>query len=84
MSKHLPILNHNTMLTNYDLQIKDYEIDIIDNYVVSNNISDMNLHVFKNIVCNTLPMWRAEQLTGSFFQTDDGQNNYKKYITYNK
>lgn len=84
MSRHLPQFNHITMLTNYDLQIKDHEIKIIDDYVIANNFNDMNLEIFKSAIIGTLPVWRAEQLTGDHYQFDNGLGNYKKYINHNK
>lgn len=79
-----PVLDHNTMLTNYDVMIKKNEIDIIDQYVLQNNIPEMNLTVFRNVVSHTLPNWRAEQICGDFYHDDQGLSNYKKYITFEK
>jgi hypothetical protein len=79
-----PTLNHNTMLTNYDVTIKTNEIKLIDDYVIQNNLPTMNFVVFRNVVGNVLPNWRAEQLVGEFHHDDKGLSNYKKYISYNK
>jgi hypothetical protein len=75
-----PTLNHNTMLTNYDVMLKSDEIKLIDNYVIQNNLPEMNFSVFKNCVCSVLPNWRAEQLISEFHHDDGGYSNYKKYI----
>jgi hypothetical protein len=75
-----PVFDHNTMLTNYDVTIKTNEVKIIDEYVIQNNLPEMNLEVFKSCVCNTLPTWRAEQLVGDFYHDDSGMYNYKKYL----
>lgn len=83
MSKHLPVFQHNTMLTNHDVMLKPQEIKLIDNYVISNNITTMDLAMFRNIVCSTLPSWRAEQVCCSF-DIEPGLSNYKKYITFEK
>jgi hypothetical protein len=84
MSKHMPVLSHNTMLTNHDVMLKPNEIKIIDDYVISNNITTMDLAMFRNIVCDTLPTWRAEQLCGPFHVDDGGLSHYKKYISFDK
>ena len=76
-----PTLQHNTMLTNYDVMLKRDEIKIIDDYVVSNNIPEMNLVVFKQVVSNVLPQYRAEQLVGDFYHDDSGLSTYKKYLS---
>jgi hypothetical protein len=78
-----PTLNHNTMLTNYDVMLKKNEIKLIDDYVVQNNLPEMNFVVFRNVVCNVLPNHRAEQLVGEFYHDDCGLNNYKKYLSFN-
>lgn len=83
-NKLFPTLNHNTMLTNYDVSLHKNEVKLIDNYVVSNNLSEMNLAVFKHVVCTVLPQHRAELIVGDFYHDDQGLNNYKKYITYSK
>lgn len=77
-----PTLNHNTMLTNYDVMLKKSEIKQIDDYVVQNNIPEMNFAMFRNIVCNVFPNHRAEQICGEFHHDDNGYSNYKKYITF--
>lgn len=76
-----PTLNHNSMLTNYDVMIKKDEINLIDSYVIQNNLPEMNLQIFRSCVCNTLPNWRAEQLVGDFYHDDSGLSNYKKYLS---
>lgn len=81
--KLFPTLNHNSMLTNYDVTIQKNEIKLIDDYVISNNLCEMNLQVFKNVVCAVLPQNRAELLVSDFYHDDQGLSNYKKYITYN-
>lgn len=78
-----PTLDHNTMLTNHDVTIKKDEIKLIDDFVIQNNLPEMNFVVFRNVVGNVLPNWRAEQLVGEFHHDDKGLNNYKKYIEYN-
>lgn len=79
-----PTLNHNTMLTNYDVSLHKNEVKLIDDFVISNNLSEMNLQVFKHVVCTVLPQHRAELIVGDFYHDDQGLNNYNKYITYNK
>lgn len=70
------------MLTNYDVMIKKNEIKLIDDYVVQNNLPTMNFVMFRNIIGNVLPNWRAEQLVGEFYHDDHGLDNYKKYISF--
>lgn len=82
MSKHLPVFEHKTMLTNYDVMLKANEIKILDDYVVSNNLTVMDLATFRHVVCSTFPSWRAEQVVGDFYHDDGGYSNYKKYITF--
>jgi len=79
-----PTLNHNTMLTNYDVMIKRDEVKIIDDHVVNNNLLEMNLEVFRGIVYAIFPRHRAEQLVGEYYHDDKGLNNYKKYLSFNK
>lgn len=74
----VPYISH----VKYDLQIHEPEINIIDKYVISNNLHEMNFSVFKSIVCVTFPTWRSEQLLGSMFHEDEGVSNYQKYINY--
>jgi hypothetical protein len=78
-----PTLNHNTMLTNYDVMLKKDEIKLIDDYVIQNNLPEMNFVVFRNVVCNVLPNSRAEQICGEFYHDDCGLSNYKKYLSFN-
>lgn len=61
--------------------ITNYEIDIIDHYVIRNNVSRMNFAVFKNVVDRALPNWRSEELCAI---DELGRMNYEKYITYTK
>jgi len=60
--------------------LTDYEIDIIDHYVIRNNLPTMNFAVFKNVVDRTLPTWRSETLCAD----ENGRINYEQYITYKK
>ena len=76
-----PTLSHHTMTTVYDCKIKENEIKIFDDYVVKNNITNMDLPTFKSIAVGTLPTWRTEQVVG---MDDIAYENYKKYITYEK
>ena len=76
-----PTLQHNTMLTNYDIMLKKHEVKLIDDYIVRNNYSEMNLVVFKQVVSNVLPQYRAEQLVGDFYHDDSGLSTYKKYLS---
>jgi hypothetical protein len=76
-----PTLDHNTMLTNYDMMLKKHEVKLIDDYIVRNNYSEMNLVVFKQVVSNVLPQYRAEQLVGDFYHDDSGLSTYKKYLS---
>jgi hypothetical protein len=76
-----PTLDHNTMLTNYDIMLKKHEVKLIDDYIVRNNYSEMNLVVFKQVVSNVLPQYRAEQLVGDFYHDDSGLSTYKKYLS---
>lgn len=78
-----PTLSHNTMLTNYDVSIHKNEVKLVDDYVISNNLPEMNLSVFKQVVCTVLPQDRAEMIVGDFYHDDKGLSNYKKYIEYN-
>ena len=82
--KLFPTLNHNSMLTNYDVTIRKNEINLIDQYVLQNNLPEMNFEVFRSCVTQVLPNWRAEQLVGTFHHDDGGMNNYKKYIACDK
>lgn len=77
-----PTLSHGTMLTNYDVSIHKDEVKLLDNYIVSNNLSEMNLAVFRQVVCSVLPQDRAELIIGDFYHDDNGLMNYKKYIEY--
>lgn len=80
--KHLPIIEHRSMITTYDVTIKENEIKILDDYVVSNNLHTMDLATFRQVVCSTFPHWRAEQLCGDLYHDNCGYDNYKKYITF--
>jgi len=73
---------NDTMLTNYDVSLHKNEIKLIDDFVISNNLSEMNLATFKHVVCTVLPQRRAELIVGDFYHDDQGLNNYKKYISY--
>jgi len=79
-----PTLDHNTMLTNYDIMLKKHEVKLIDDYVIQNNLTEMNFAVFRNVVSIIFPQQRAEQLCGEFYNDDNGLSHYKKYITYNQ
>ena len=70
------------MLTNYDVSIHKNEVKLVDEYVISNNLPEMNLEVFKQVVCTVLPQNRAEMIIGDFYHDDKGLNNYKKYLSY--
>lgn len=63
-------------------KLTNYEIDILDHYVIRNNLPTMNFAVFRNIVDRTLPNWRSEQLCGEFFVDDNGYNAYQQYINF--
>lgn len=65
-------------------KLTEYEIDILDHYVISNNLPTMNFAIFRNIVDNTLPLWRSEQLCGEFFVDDHGYSVYQQYINFRK
>lgn len=65
-------------------KLTDYEIDIIDHYVIRNNVPTMNFAVFKNVVDRALPSWRSEQLCGDHFVNDDGREVYQQYINFQK
>lgn len=77
-----PTLSHNTMLTNYDVSIHKHEVKLVDDYVISNNLPEMNLQVFKQVVCTVLPQDRAELIVSDFYHDDQGLSNYKKYLSY--
>lgn len=62
--------------------IKDYEIRLIDNYVISNNITTMDIVMFRNIVDMALPLWRSEQLCGNMIADDNGEVAYNQYINF--
>jgi len=63
-------------------KLTDYEIDILDHYVISNNLCRMNFVVFKHIVDRALPLWRSEQLCGELFVDDNGRSVYEQYINF--
>jgi hypothetical protein len=75
-------VNHRTMITPYDLKLKKNEVQIIDDYVLSNNLQEMNLETFCNVVNITLPAWRCEQLVSKLHTTDNGQNAYIQYLNF--
>jgi hypothetical protein len=77
-----PTLDHNSMLTNYDVMLKKQEIKLIDDFVVQNNLPNMNFATFKSVVSVVFPQHRAEQIVGEFYHDDGGLSNYKKYIDY--
>lgn len=77
-----PTFGHNTMLTNYDISIHKDEVKLVDSYVISNNLPEMNLEVFKQVVCTVLPQDRAELIVSDFYHDDKGQKNYEKYLSY--
>lgn len=62
-------------------ELTNYEIDILDHYVVRNNIPTMNFLVFRSMIDNTLPTWRSEQLCSD---TANGQVVYNQYISFKK
>lgn len=64
--------------------LTEYEIDIIDSYVIRNNTPTMNLAVFRNIVDCTLPLWRSEQLSGMFYVDDNGIAAYEEYKNFRR
>ncbi len=67
------------MMTN---KLTSYEIDIIDHYVIRNNVPTMNFAVFRNVVDRALPNWRSEQLCGELFVDDHGRSAYEEYINF--
>jgi len=64
-------------------KLTNYEIDIIDHYVIRNNLPTMNFIVFRNVLDCALPTWRSEQLCGEFFVDDSGRSVYEQYLNFN-
>lgn len=63
-------------------KLTEYEIDILDHYVISNNLCTMNFAVFKHVIDRALPTWRSEQLCGEMFVDDNGRSAYEEYINF--
>jgi hypothetical protein len=60
--------------------ITNTEIKLIDKFILTHDIKQIDIAMFSNIVCNSFPTWRAEQICGYEFGHKNLTISYNQYI----
>lgn len=62
------------------LTLDKHEKNLVDQYILRNNVTELSLNEFNLAISNTLPTWRTEMLVN----TNNTQKRTLAYIDYRK